>query len=278
MISTSLATVLYFESVPEWYVNLAVAIFGLLIGSFLNVVIARLPERKSLVSPPSACPKCGYALRWFDNIPVLSYLMLAGKCRSCRAPITVRYPIVELLTALLFLAVKLRFGFSILLILRDLPFVAILVAITFIDLETRLIPDPLSLGGLVLGLATAAFTPSLGILSSLYGAALGFGLFYGIAWFYQWRRGVAGMGGGDIKFLAMLGAFLGPLGVLTTIFVSSVLGTILGVTYAWFTRRQEGGEGSLMKVSLPYGPFLVVGGLYTYLLGDLVWSPFMNLM
>jgi leader peptidase (prepilin peptidase)/N-methyltransferase len=270
--------VLIFEGIPEWFVNLFVVIFGLLIGSFLNVVIARLPERKSLTFPGSRCPKCGYSLRWYDNIPVLSYLILRGKCRSCRDPITVRYPVVELLTGLLFLAVKIRFGFSLLLIIRDLPFVAILVAITFIDLETRLIPDPLSLGGLGLGLATAAFTPGLGIVSSLSGAALGFGLFYAIAWYSHWRTGRAGMGGGDIKFLAMLGSFLGPIGVLTTIFVSSVLGTILGLSYAWISRKQSGGEGSLMKVSLPYGPFLVVGALYTYLLGDLVWSPFMNLM
>jgi leader peptidase (prepilin peptidase)/N-methyltransferase len=263
---------------PEWYINIAVTVLGLLIGSFLNVVIARLPERKSLSKPGSRCPKCGYSLRWYDNIPVLSYLALRGRCRSCRDPITIRYPVVELLTALLFLAVKLRFGASWLLLVRDFPFVAILIAITFIDLETRLIPDPLSLGGLVLGLATAAFTPGLGIVSSLLGAAIGFGVFYAIAWFYQWRTGRAGMGGGDIKFLAMLGSFLGPLGVLTTVFVSSVAGTLIGLTYAWFTRKREGGEGSLMKVSLPYGPFLVIGALYAYLLGDLLWSPFMNLM
>jgi len=273
-----LSSPIFFEAIPDWFVNVFVAIFGLLIGSFLNVVIARLPERKSLVRPGSACPKCGHALHWYENIPVLSYLALRGRCRGCRVPITVRYPLVELLTGLLFLAVKLRFGLSILLLIRDLPFVAILVAITFIDLETRLIPDPLSLGGLILGLATSPFTPGLGIPSSIGGAALGFVVFYAIAWYYQWRTGRAGMGGGDIKFLAMLGSFLGPLGVLTTVFISSVVGTVLGLTYAWASRRNAGGEGSLMKVSLPYGPFLVIGALYTYLLGDLVWSPFMNLM
>jgi leader peptidase (prepilin peptidase)/N-methyltransferase len=184
---------------------------------------------------------------------------------------------VELLCALLFITVKIRFGVSWLLVVRDFPFVAILLAITFIDLERRLIPDPLSLGGLAIGLATAYFTPGVGLPSAIGGAALGFGFFYAIAWYYQWRTGRPGMGGGDIKFLAMLGAFLGPLGVLTTVFVSSVLGTVLGITYAWVDRRKRGGEGSLLKVSLPYGPFLVIGGLYTYLLGDL-WSPFMNLM
>ncbi len=272
------AGVFSLDSIPEGLANAGVTLFGLLIGSFLNVVVARLPERKSLSYPGSQCPKCGNSLRWYDNIPVVSFLALRGRCRHCRNPISVRYPVVELLTALLFFAVKLRFGFGWLLFVRDLPFVAILVAITFIDLETRLIPDPLSLGGLVLGLATAAFTPGLGIIASACGAALGFSLFYAIAWYYQWRTGRAGMGGGDIKFLAMLGAFLGPLGVLTTIFISSVLGTILGLTYAWVSRRRDGGGGSLLKVSLPYGPFLVVGALYTYLLGDLLWSPFMNLM
>jgi leader peptidase (prepilin peptidase)/N-methyltransferase len=170
--------------------------------------------------------------------------------------------------------VKLRFGLSWLLVVRDFPFVAILLAITFIDLERRLIPDPLSLGGLALGLATAHFTPGIGLPSAIGGAALGFSLFYAIAWYYQMRTGRAGMGGGDIKFLAMLGAFLGPIGVLTTIFVSSVLGTVLGLTYAWTRRRKEGGEGSLLKSSLPFGPFLVVGGLYAYLLGEILWSPF----
>lgn len=263
---------------PEIYLNVFVVVLGLVIGSFLNVVIARLPGRKSLSRPGSQCPKCGYAIRWFDNIPVFSFLALGGKCRGCKTPISVRYPVVELLTGLLFLAVKLRFGFSPLLFIRDFPFIAILIATTFIDLETRLIPDPLSLGGLALGLGTSFLTPGLGIVSSLSGAAIGFGIFYAIASYYQWRTGRAGMGGGDIKFLAMLGAFLGPSGVFTTVFVSSVVGTLLGLTYAWFERRKNGGEGSLMKVSLPYGPFLVVGGLYTYLLGDLVWSPFMNLM
>lgn len=263
--------------IPEWYVNTLVIVFGLLIGSFLNVVIARLPDRKSLVHPPSACPKCSHRIRWYENIPVLSFLALRGKCRGCRVPISFRYPVVELLCALLFITVKIRFGWSWLLVVRDFPFVAILLAITFIDLERRLIPDPLSLGGLVLGLATAHFTPGIGLPSSIGGAALGFSLFYAIAWYYQWRTGRAGMGGGDIKFLAMLGAFLGPMGVLTTVFVSSVLGTVLGISYAWIQQRRTGGEGSLMKVSLPYGPFLVIGGLYSYLLGEL-WSPFMTQM
>lgn len=270
--------VLFLEGVPEWLMNLWISLLGLVIGSFLNVVIARLPDRQSLSKPGSKCPNCGYALKWFDNIPVLSFLFLRGKCRGCRAPISFRYPVVELLTALLFLTVKLRFGLTPLLFIRDFPFVSILIAITFIDLETRLIPDPLSIGGLGIGLLTAYFTPGIGLLLSVVGAALGFGLFYGIAWYYQMRTGRSGMGGGDIKFIAMLGAFLGPYGVLTTIFVSSILGTVIGLTYAWITRRRDGGEGSLLKVSLPYGPFLVIGGLYSYLLGELVWSPFMNLM
>jgi leader peptidase (prepilin peptidase)/N-methyltransferase len=267
-----------FESIPEWYVNTVVIAFGLIIGSFLNVVIARLPDRKSLAKPGSRCPNCGHEIRWFENIPVLSFLFLRGKCRGCSAKISIRYPVVELLCGLLFITVKMRFGLSWLLLARDFPFVAILLAVTFIDLERRLIPDPLSLGGLVLGLLTAHFTPGVGIPSAIGGAALGFSIFYAIAWYYQWRTGKAGMGGGDIKFLAMLGAFLGPMGVLTTVFISSILGTVLGITYAWVQRRRSGEEGgSLMKVSLPYGPFLVVGGLYSYLLGDL-WSPFMTQM
>jgi leader peptidase (prepilin peptidase)/N-methyltransferase len=268
----------FFAEWPAGLFNLWVALLGLVIGSFLNVVIARLPERRSLIHPPSSCPSCSHRIRWYENIPVVSYLVLRGKCSGCATPISWRYPLVELLTAFLFLVAALRFGATPLLFLRDLPFLAILVAVTFIDLETRLIPDPLSLGGLVLGLATSAFTPSLGFLSSLIGAASGFILFYAVAWYYQKRTGRSGMGGGDIKLLAMLGAFLGPEGVFTTVFVSSVFGTLIGLSYAWFSRRKNGGEGSLLKVALPYGPFLVLGALYAYFLGDTVWSPFMSQM
>lgn len=249
------------------------AALGLVVGSFLNVVIGRLPLGQSISTPRSRCPKCETPIAWYDNIPVFSYLVLRGRCRKCKTSISVRYPMVELLTALLFLTVKLRFGGTFLLFIHDYPFVAILVATTFIDLDHRLIPDKLTLPGTALGLLTAYWTPGLGIVSSLSGAVLGFGLFYAIAWYYQWRTGKAGMGGGDIKFLAMLGAFLGPTGVVTTMLISSILGSVIGIAWAAYQRRVNG-EGTLLQATIPYGPFLVLGGLYSYLLSEILWSPF----
>jgi leader peptidase (prepilin peptidase)/N-methyltransferase len=260
-------------TLPAWFFNLLSIVIGLVIGSFLNVVVARLPRSESLVSPRSRCPSCLRAIRWHENIPVLSYLALRGRCRGCKNPISVRYPVIELLTALLFLAAQTRFGFGWLLIVRDWPFLAILVAITFIDLEHRLIPNELSLGGLILGLGTGWAVPQLGLISSVGGAALGFGLFYFFAWIYMRASGRSGLGGGDIKLLAMLGAFLGPIGVFTTILISSILGSLIGIAYGAANR-----EGSLLKVSIPYGPFLVIGALYYYLIGDLLWLPFTNPM
>lgn len=258
---------------PEWLPTLAAASFGLVVGSFLNVVIARLPRKVSVVTPASHCPACKAKIAWYDNIPVLSYLSLLGKCRHCSARISARYPIIELLTAFLFVAARVKFGFSPLLFIRDWPFLAILVAVTFIDLEHRIIPDPLSLGGLGLGLATCWFDPRIGALQAVLGAAVGFGLFYGLAWAYLKRSGRSGLGGGDIKLLAMLGAWLGLEGVFTVILISSVLGSVIGLALGLASRRR-----ALMTFSIPYGPFLVLGGLYFYLLGDVLWSPFTNPM
>jgi leader peptidase (prepilin peptidase)/N-methyltransferase len=246
--------------------------FGLLIGSFLNVVIFRLPRNESIVSPGSHCTGCAAAVRWFDNIPVLSYLLLRGRCRKCGAKISVRYPVIELLTSLLFLAAYLRFGPGWLLFIHDWPFVALLIAITFIDLEHRIIPDELSLGGLVLGLATTWAVPDVGFTGSLIGAAAGFGVFYFFAWVYERLTGRSGLGGGDIKLLAMLGAFLGINGVFWTILVSSVLGSLIGIIWAMVSRK-----GPLMRTAIPYGPFLVIGALYYYFFGD-IWFRFMNPM
>lgn len=255
---------------PVWFTNSTVLIFGLIIGSFLNVVIFRLPAGKSLIQPGSQCSKCKKPVRWYDNVPVVSYLILAGKCRNCSSRISIQYPVVELVTAMLFLAAKIRFGWSWLLWVHDFPFLAILIAITFIDLEHRLIPDELSLGGLGLGLLTTWLVPGVSWIQPLIGAAIGFSLFYGFAWIYFKMTGRSGLGGGDIKLLAMLGAFLGPLGVFTTVLMSSILGSVIGVAWALATQRKK----AMMKVAIPYGPFLVLGALYYYLLGDLIWLPF----
>lgn len=261
--------------------NLFVIILGLLVGSFLNVVIYRLPRGESIVHPRSHCPKCDYYFPFYLNIPVLSYLFLRGKCFKCKNVISIRYPLIELMTALLFLSAKLRFGFSYLLFFKDFPLISILIAVTFIDLEHRIIPDSLSLGGLGLGLFISFFDPHLGWEQSLIGAIVGFCFFYGIAWFYMKRTGNMGLGGGDIKLIAMIGAFMGINGVITTIFLSSVLGSICGIILAFKekknTQNQNESTEGLLKYSIPYGPFLVVGALYYYLLGEILWHPLMHL-
>ncbi|MGK5084958.1 prepilin peptidase [Bdellovibrionota bacterium FG-1] len=249
------------------------ALLGLVLGSFLNVVIARLPEGKSVVRPGSACPSCGAPIRWYDNIPLLSFLLLRARCRSCQTPISLRYPLVEFLTALLFVASAQKYGWSVSLFLRDWPLLLILVAVTFIDLDRRIIPDLLSLGGLIWALATSWLDPRMVWFLAPVGAAVGFGLFYLLAWFYLWGAGRWGWGGGDIKLMGMLGAFFGPAGVFCVMLVSSVLGTVVGVSWA-LVKRDKNPETVMMHLAIPFGPFLVVGGLYYYLLGDWLWLPF----
>ena len=263
---------------PTWFSYLVTACFGLIVGSFLNVVVARLPHGESVVTPRSRCPNCKAMIPWRDNIPVLSYMFLRGKCRHCKHPISMRYPVIELLTMILFVAARARFGWDLGLVIRDWPFVSLLVAITFIDLEHRIIPDPLSLGGLALGLASSFLPASVlphgpGPLLSFLGAAIGFGVFYALAYLYERFSGQPGLGGGDVKLLAMLGAFVGPSGVFASILISSVLGSLIGISWALVNR-----EKNIMKTSIPYGPFLVIGGLYYYLLGDVLWFQFMTPM
>jgi leader peptidase (prepilin peptidase) / N-methyltransferase len=251
-------------------VNSFIFFLGLIFGSFINVIVYRLPRGQSVICPPSHCPKCQHPIGWKDNIPILSYLLLRGKCRYCYTSISMRYPVIELLTALLFLATLNKRELSILLFLRDLPLIIILVSITFIDLEHRIIPDLLSFGGLGLGLLTSWATPEVGWISSLVGASLGFSIFFGLAWIYNRLFGKMGLGGGDIKLLAMLGAFFGPSGVLAVLLISSLTGSLVGISWALIKKEKQ-----IMKVAIPYGPFLVLGALFHYLLGDLLWFPFM---
>jgi leader peptidase (prepilin peptidase)/N-methyltransferase len=261
------------ENMPIWLTYFISVVFGLIFGSFVNVLILRLPKGQSVVLPNSRCPKCEKSIRWWDNIPVLSFLLLKGKCRFCRKPISVRYPVVELLTALLFLTCRVKFGWTSVLFFHDWPLMVLLVAVAFIDLDHHIIPDQLSLGGLVLGLSTCWMVPQLGWMNSFLGAFFGFSVFYALAWSYQKVRRVSGLGGGDIKFLATIGAFLGPSGVVATIFVSSIVGSSVGIGWALLSKKQK-----LLQLSIPYGPFLVIGALYYHFLGDILWFQFMTPM
>jgi len=240
-------------------VLLVALLVGLCIGSFLNVVIYRLPLGQSLVSPRSRCTKCGYELSWYDNVPVLSWALLGGRCRRCRAPISVQYPIVELVTGLLFVLVAWLTPVGPLLVSR-LILVAILVALFGIDLEHQILPNFITLPGVVIGLLFSLIAPP-GWKDALIGAALGAGVLYGIAAAYYAVRREEGLGMGDVKMLAMIGAFLGWKAVLVTLVLSSFSGAAIGMA---LIAAQRGG----MKLALPFGTFLAVGALAAMLVGD----------
>ena len=238
---------------------LVALLMGLCIGSFLNVVIYRLPLGQSLVSPRSRCTKCGYELRWYDNVPVLSWALLGGRCRQCRAPISAQYPIVELITGLLFVLVVWLTPVGPLLASR-LILVAVLVALFGIDLEHQILPNVITLPGIAIGLMFSLVAPP-GWKDALLGAALGAGVLYGIAAAYYAVRREEGMGMGDVKMLAMVGAFLGWKAVLVTLVLSSFSGAAIGMA---LIAAQRGG----MKLALPFGTFLAVGAVAAMLTGD----------
>ncbi|HKZ09035.1 MAG TPA: prepilin peptidase [Methylomirabilota bacterium] len=225
----------------------ALLLFGLCVGSFLNVVIARLPEGRSIVSPGSACPRCGTFIRWFDNVPLISYAMLRGRCRHCREPISARYPLIELVTGLLFLLAVWQRGLTLDLIPALLLLTA-LVAITAIDLDRQLIPDALSLPGIGVGFAASLLVGRPGWLDSLLGIVVGGGIFFLII---VASRG--GMGGGDMKLGAMLGAFLGWKLVLVAILIAVLVGGVVAI--GLLVGRQRG-----RKDALAFGPYLALGG------------------
>ncbi|RWX49178.1 type 4 prepilin peptidase 1 Aspartic peptidase, MEROPS family A24A [Candidatus Electrothrix communis] len=214
-------------------------IFGALIGSFLNVVIFRLPdEDQSVVFPASHCPKCDTALHWYENIPIFSYLALRGKCKTCKVPISLQYPVVELCMALLSLALFNRFGFSPILPFYFL-FLAALLVIIFIDIHLQIIPDKISLPGILIGFTSSFFNPLVSWQESGLGILLGGGILFGVAKSYSLFTKQEGMGGGDIKLLAMIGAFLGYQCLLFVIFFSSLTGSIVGIATMFQQKKGE---------------------------------------
>ncbi len=248
-------------------------ILGLLVGSFLNVCIYRIPRSLSIVSPPSACPGCNAPVRPWDNIPLVSYILLGGKCRNCRGPISFRYPLVELLNGVLYWSVVTSFGIG-----WHVPLICMLVSalvvITFIDLDFQIIPDSITLPGIVIGLLSASFLlpdpfivhrstlilrPAIvGFMNALAGLLLGGGLFYLIALL---SRG--GMGGGDIKMMAMVGAFMGWKAILLTTFIGSLSGSLVGIFLMV-------AKGKGRKSKIPFGPFLALGALATLFFGNVI--------
>jgi leader peptidase (prepilin peptidase)/N-methyltransferase len=229
-------------------------IFGALVGSFLNVVILRLPdEEQSVVFPASHCPQCNTNLHWYENIPILSYMALRGKCRTCKEPISLQYPVVELCMALLSLALYHHVGLTLILPFHFL-FLAALLAIIFIDIHLQIIPDKISLPGILIGFASSFFNPLVSWQEAGLGILLGGGILYGVARSYSLLTGQDGMGDGDIKLLAMIGAFLGWQCLLFVIFFSSLTGSVVGIA-AMFSQKKGG------KTRIPYGPFLSLGAI-----------------
>ncbi len=244
-------------------------LFGAIIGSFLNVCIFRLPAGQSIVAPASRCPACGTPLRPRDNIPILSYLLLRGRCRACHNPISARYPAVEALTGLLFVLLLYRIG-PLPVIAVYASFVAALIVVSFIDLDHQIIPDVISLPGIVIGLVLSAIGYGPGLFDSAVGILVGGGLLYAVAVGYHALTGREGMGGGDIKLLAMIGAFLGWKNALVTLVLGSLGGALIGILLILL----RGGDS---KVPIPFGPFLAIGAVCALLFGDPLLQWYLNL-
>ncbi len=235
-------------------------ILGLLWGSFANVVIYRLPEKLSVVAPRSRCPKCLTPIAWYDNVPVLSWLFLGGRCRKCRASISIRYPLVELLTGIVFAAIFWKYGYQ-WVTLEYLIFCWSLIVVSMIDLDHMILPDVFTLSGIVIGLVGAALNPERSLYSALAGMLIGGGFLWLIAYIYLLLRKEEGMGGGDIKLLAWMGAILGWTSIPFIVLASSILGSLVGLVLA--VRSKAG-----LKSVIPFGPYLALAALLFLLGGE----------
>ena len=259
-------------------------LFGLLIGSFLNVCIYRWPRDLSVVRPRSACPGCDAPIAWYDNIPVLSFILLRGRCRNCGATISYRYPLVELLTAVLFACILWQVGFS-LAAIKYCSLVGMLLALMFTDLEERILPDEFTLGGTLLGLALSPFLrvsditahavlgglfgihfPERGmsVAESLFGAVIPAGSLWLGGWAFEKIRHKEGLGLGDVKMMAMVGAFLGVRGSLLTLIAGSLAGSVIGLIYIRVAKKDMG------EYQLPFGTFLAGAAILAAMIGPKV--------
>lgn len=242
-----------------WQLYLIVGLLGALIGSFLNVCIYRLPRHESIIWPGSHCPACSKPIAWYDNVPILGYLMLAGRCRACSVGIPLHYPVVEALNTAGYLAMLWFFGPTMVAAVYAMLFSALLV-VAGTDLSHKIIPNAVTFPGIVLGLVSAATILPLGLLNGLVGLLVGGGILWLLAWASPYLFGKEGMGGGDIKLLAMIGAFLGWKLALMTIMIGSLVGSVVGVSLlaAQVITRDE---------YIPFGPFLVLGAVSALFFG-----------
>lgn len=272
-------------------VTITVFLFGLVVGSFLNVCIVRLPHGRSIASPPSHCPRCKAGIRFYDNIPIVSFLLLRARCRKCGEPISWRYPVVELLNALVYVWVAHEFwlGGEAFLIMA---LCSSLIVITFIDYDHQIIPDVITLPGMAVGLTLGPFFMSslggplpfhlanvlphagpylTGLMNSLVGLLLGGGPLFVIGWVWEKLRHVEAMGGGDIKLMGMVGSFLGWKSALLTIMFGALAGSIVGITLIVLKKHQ-------MEKIIPFGPFLAVGAVISAFYGSDVLAWYLGLI
>ncbi len=239
-----------------------VAATGAAVGSFLNVCIVRWPADRSVLSPRSACPACGTLIAVYDNVPILSYVALRGRCRRCRVPISIQYPIIELASALIWLAAAVKFGLTIE-ALHSAILLTLLLGIAMTDVRDMVIPDQLSLGGLLIALLLAAVPGGLPFLHALFGAVLSYSLLWVVKIVAEKLLRRQALGVGDIHMMAMVGAFLGPGGALLTLLLGSLLGLVIGVPVLWARGRL-----ALLRTYLPLGTFLAIGAAIAHGWGD----------
>ena len=249
-------------------------VFGLTVGSFLNVCIYRIPLKKSIATPPSSCTACGEKIKFYDNIPVLSYLILRGRCRNCGMHFSILYPTIELATGLISMALLTRFN----LINHLLPqyfiffsFISALICISFIDLEHQIIPDVISIPGIIIGFILSFFFNHVTWINSLIGILLGGGVLYLVAVVFKVLMKKEGMGGGDVKLLAMIGAWLGWKAVPFVVLASSLTGSILGIIALLMS-----GKG--LRTRIPFGPFLAFGAILYVFFGNELIDWYFNLL
>jgi len=252
---------------------------GAVIGSFLNVIIHRYPREESIVFPPSHCPNCDAQIRWFDNIPVISYVLLAGRCRNCKVPISLRYPLIELANALFYLAIFQRTGVDV----AFIPLAAIVsmtIVLIYIDLEIQILPDVIDLPGILIGIGIGAlalgqrfpeFTLAESWIDSLTGAAMGALVLYGIAFAYRLIRRIEGMGLGDVKMLAMIGAVVGWRALFPVLMIASISGAVIGLAVAMRSKRG-------LQVAIPFGVFLGIALLMVIFFGPTLLGWYLALL
>lgn len=269
----------------EIYFAFVTLVLGLCFGSFLNVCIFRIPAEVSLSKPPSTCPKCKTLIKWYDNIPVFGWLALGGKCRACKAPISVQYPVIELTTGLFFLILYLIYPVYCCGEALDFRAPVYMLAVfglllaTFVDLAEMWIPDRVSIGGMIVFPILSALVPELhkqvtwtgGLMHSLIGLAVGFGLFYGIGVLGKLAFKKDAMGFGDVKLMGGLGALLGWQAVLFIMFFSALAGSVIGVTLILMKKQELSGR-------IPYGPYLALAAFAWMLGGYRLWDAYLALM